>query len=125
LSPAKNIIIFYCMTMQNQDAKQFWQRYKDSAVRDFFVVLKAKISPSTLSTWKSKNIYPRADAAVEIASIINTSVEYLVTGKEPVNAACSSDALEIASAADHLTEEGIDLLKNFVSSLKDTHSRNS
>lgn len=109
--------------MPRHNAKQFWLRYKESAVKDLTVNIRTKIPQSTLSTWKTKGIYPRADVAVEIASLLNTSVEYLVTGKIPANITCSPTALEIAIAADQLNEEGINFLKSFVSQLKITHSK--
>ena len=40
------------------------------------------ISLNTLRGWVSKGVLPRVDEAVKIAKALNTSVEYLVTGKD-------------------------------------------
>lgn len=41
-----------------------------------------KISYSTILSYLNKNVLPRVDQAVKIATYLNVSVEYLVTGKE-------------------------------------------
>jgi len=50
---------------------------------------KTHISKGTFSSWKSRNIVPRADEALRIAQALKVSVEYLLTGtdfpKEPSN----------------------------------------
>lgn len=43
-----------------------------------------KKSETTVSGWRSTGVLPRADDAVEIAKALNTSVEYLVSGAEPI-----------------------------------------
>lgn len=40
------------------------------------------VKPSTWSSWERNGRYPPADRAVEIASSLGVSVEYLVTGRE-------------------------------------------
>jgi len=104
--------------MQIKDAKQFWTRYKKLIEKDFSVIVNTGIKQSTLSSWKINNLFPRADDAYLIASAANTTVEYLVTGKDERNSACSANALEIAIAADKLTEEGMNILKKIAESLK-------
>jgi transcriptional regulator with XRE-family HTH domain len=61
---------------------------------------------STVSGWHrgTKKIIPPADCAVEIAKILKTTVEYLVTGKPP--AGLSSEALEVARATEQLNGAG-------------------
>jgi transcriptional regulator with XRE-family HTH domain len=103
------------------NAEQFWSRYKSLAGKDFPVTLKAKISPSTLSTWKNKGIYPRADDAYQIANTLNTTVEYLVTGERMINPAFSSSILEIVIAAEQLTEEDRNALKYIADHLKERY----
>jgi transcriptional regulator with XRE-family HTH domain len=100
------------------DAAQFWLRYKLLVEKDFPVVLQTSIPHSTLSTWKSKNKFPRVDEAYKIAQALKTTVEYLVTGQDSANPTCSSAAIQIAMVADQLDKEGRDTLKNVVNSLK-------
>jgi transcriptional regulator with XRE-family HTH domain len=115
---------FFCYIYSNMvvyNAEQFWLRYKRLAGKDFPVTLKTKISPSTLSTWKNKGIYPRADSAYQIANTLNTTVEYLVTGERKINPAFSSSILEIVIAAEQLTEEDRNTLKYMANHLKERY----
>jgi len=99
------------------DATQFWVRYKKLASKDFFVVLKAKISQSTLSSWKTRKLFPRADVACSIAKALNTTVEYLVNGMDKTILHFSAKALEIASMVDSLSEDGYKILLSVSKSL--------
>jgi transcriptional regulator with XRE-family HTH domain len=88
------------------DAGAFWQRFKDLSGKDLPVILKTNIKQSTISTWRRRKEFPRADEAVKIAETLHTSVEYLVTGRDKAYAPCSPAALKIAVAADKLDDEG-------------------
>ena len=101
--------------MEMENASQFWLRYKKLANKDLPVVLQTNISHSTLSTWRRKNIFPRADEAYEIAKAINTTVEYLLTGQD--DSTCSANAMEIAKIADKLSTDGMRILKLIAKSL--------
>jgi transcriptional regulator with XRE-family HTH domain len=105
------------------NASQFWERYKMLVKKDFRIVLKTKIQQSTLSTWKSKNTFPRADEAYEIAKAIGTTVEYLVSGQDTIYPTCSPEAFQIAVIADQLNPEGMDVLKDVIDSLKLKHPK--
>lgn len=74
---------FYTFFM-DADADIFWANIKkvikQQNTTHEWVAKKAGISFHTFNGWRSKGIYPRADAAVRIAEALNTSVEYLVTG---------------------------------------------
>ncbi|MDR2069910.1 MAG: helix-turn-helix domain-containing protein [Treponema sp.] len=58
-------------------AKRFLNRYGNLAQKDLPVILRTQVKQSTLSTWRSKKKFPRADTAVRIAKALNTTVEYL------------------------------------------------
>ena len=68
--------------MDNLDAKQFWKRFRELAKQDLPVLEKTGIRNSTLSTWRKRNSFPRADDAYRIAKALNVTVEYLVAGVE-------------------------------------------
>jgi len=91
--------------MKKNNAKQFWQRYGNLAGKDLPVIIKTGIPSSTLSTWKMKNIFPRADDAFKIAGAIGSTVEYLVSGEQAAIGVCSDAALNIAKTADQLSRE--------------------
>ncbi len=47
-----------------------------------WLALKMGVSETTVSSMRKANTEPRAGQAVKIAEALNTTVEYLVTGKE-------------------------------------------
>lgn len=63
----------------------FWLRvkdkldYQDITQRD--LAEKINESYNTLQSWINRNRLPNAEQAVKIADVLNTSVEFLVTGK--------------------------------------------
>jgi|TergutMp193P3_1026864.scaffolds.fasta_scaffold153116_1 transcriptional regulator with XRE-family HTH domain len=106
--------------MKVNDAGQFWLRYKKLVSKDLSVTLKTGIKQSTLSTWKTKKLFPRADLACLIARSLGTSVEYLVTGKDGkltdenlTNEFHSSH--ELISNINRLNDENLKSLKSLVS----------
>jgi transcriptional regulator with XRE-family HTH domain len=88
------------------DAGMFWQRFRDLSGKDLPVILKTSIKQSTISMWRHRKNFPRADEAVKIAEALGTSVEFLVTGKDKDIAPCSPASLELALIAERLDEEG-------------------
>ena len=105
------------------DATQFWQRYKELVAKDLPVILTTSIKQPTLSSWRTKKIFPRADEAFLIAKAINTTVEYLVSGQDKAIAPFSRAALDIAITADKLSDEGKNLLASVASCLLDRYSK--
>ena len=45
---------------------------------------KTKVTKGTFSSWKTRNMFPRVDAAFRIAEALGVSVEYLLTGREQI-----------------------------------------
>jgi hypothetical protein len=103
--------------MVGKDAHQFWARYKRLAKKDLPVLVKTGILQPTLSSWRTKKIFPRANEAVAIAAALNTTVEFLVSGKETRNATVSVPAMNIALTADTLNDEGQHILSAVAESL--------
>ena len=48
-----------------------------------WVARQINIRPDSFRRWSSRKILPNAEKAVGIASALNTTVEFLVTGEEP------------------------------------------
>jgi transcriptional regulator with XRE-family HTH domain len=75
------------------DAEFFWKMVKKEVERQQtsfeWLYRKTRIPKGTFSSWKSRNIIPRADEAFRIAEALKVSVEYLLTGadrpKKPSN----------------------------------------
>lgn len=51
----------------------------------------AGLAKSTISEWARTGALPRADVAIKIAEYLNTTVEYLITGKESDNSPVIND----------------------------------
>ena len=68
-----------------------YERYcilRDSKkMKDSDVAKATTITPSTFSDWKKGKSTPNAEKLVKIARFLDTTVEYLVTGEDPLPAA--------------------------------------
>jgi transcriptional regulator with XRE-family HTH domain len=66
------------------NAEFFWDMVKKEVERQNtsfeWLYRKTKISKGTFSSWKNRNILPRADEAFLIANALRVTVEYLLTG---------------------------------------------
>ena len=105
------------INMAARDAGAFWARYKRLAGKDLPVLLKTGILQPTLSSWRTRKLFPRANDAVAIAAALNTTVEFLVNGKDARNATVSSAAMNIALTADAISGEGKKILSIVAESL--------
>ncbi|MDR1748389.1 MAG: helix-turn-helix domain containing protein [Spirochaetaceae bacterium] len=78
------------------DAHIFWSIVKKEVEKQNttfeWLYRKTKIPKGTFSSWKNRNIVPRADEAYRIADALGVSVEYLLTGMD---------------TAEHLSNPGI------------------
>ena len=64
----------------------FWGRVKIEIINNHttqeWIASKINKRPDVFSRWISKGTIPKADVVVEMARLLNTTAEYLVTGKE-------------------------------------------
>jgi transcriptional regulator with XRE-family HTH domain len=107
----------------NKNAKLFWQRYEQLAEKDFSVIINIGLPQSTLSTWKKRGVFPRVDIAYKIAYMLNTSVEYLLTGNNKPQPDYSPDTLEIALMFEELNVEELNAMKSILQSLSQICSK--
>jgi transcriptional regulator with XRE-family HTH domain len=96
--------------MGNYDPAEFWTRFQALSVKDLPVTIKTGIKPSTLSVWRIRKTYPRADDAVRIAEALDTTVEYLVTGADKTLSPLKPAAVELALTANELSVHRIKTL---------------
>ena len=77
----------------------FWDIVKKEVARkdtNFeWLYQKTGISKGTFSSWKNRNIIPRADATYKIANALEVSVEYLLTGMDKINSPSNPNVNEI------------------------------
>ena len=109
----------------SSNASHFWLRYEQLTTKDLPVILETGISHSTLSSWKNRHTFPRANEALKIADALHTTVEYLVTGTEKSIASYPPAVLEIAAAAGQLSEESLAILKGIIAGLPHTQKLRS
>lgn len=68
-------------------SKDYWQRVKDLLKQNEKTQIQlcsdVGICLPTMKSWQSNDRYPGSEESVKIAQYLNTTVEYLVTGKEP------------------------------------------
>jgi transcriptional regulator with XRE-family HTH domain len=89
----------------------FWDRIQDEIDREkttyAYIAKQIGKTESTVSGWHrgEKKIIPPANLAVKIAQILDTTVEYLVTGNPPVPG-ISPEALRVAQNFDNLSPAG-------------------
>ena len=62
----------------------FWERLEDALNQKQITPTELSrllgVAPSVVNAWKIRESIPRADIAVKTAEVLNTSVEYLITG---------------------------------------------
>lgn len=79
---------FYAEIAENKIMNGFLKRVLEEM--DFLQVSKAELSRAievpdpTVRSWFSKDSIPAADTALKIARFLNVSLEYLITGKNPL-----------------------------------------
>jgi transcriptional regulator with XRE-family HTH domain len=89
----------------------FWDRVQAEIGRGkttyAYIAKQIDKTESTVSGWHrgEKKIIPPANLAVKIAQILDTTVEYLITGNPPVPG-ISPEALRIAQNFDNLSPAG-------------------
>ena len=80
---------------------------KDKSISQKELAETINIRRPTISDWKRNKTFPYADIAVEIACILDTTVEYLITGKSPtdIDPEILKIANKIAALSPHDREE--------------------
>jgi transcriptional regulator with XRE-family HTH domain len=58
---------------------------KDSDLTQEWIARKIRVPIGTFKNWLTRQTYPNAEQIVEIAKLLNTSAEYLVTGTDREN----------------------------------------
>jgi transcriptional regulator with XRE-family HTH domain len=69
----------------------FWERLRDTLkgkdLTQEWLARKINVPIGTFKNWLTRGTYPNAQQVVDIAKLLNTSAEYLVTGSERGNLA--------------------------------------
>lgn len=71
------------------------------------------VSRGTIGKWDK--VIPSADKLQRVAQTLGTSIDYLLTGKEPEE---NSETLLLAREANSLTQEQLHVVKNIIEEFK-------
>ena len=108
--------------MQSSNALPFWKNVqkeiKAQHITQEWVAQNSGISFNTFQGWISKGIYPRVHEAVRIATLLNTSVEYLVEDTVPKN----NRPMDVISQNLPIIEGRLELIKEAVNAERDRRS---
>ncbi|WP_187427629.1 helix-turn-helix domain-containing protein [Treponema phagedenis] len=77
----------------------------------------ANIRPQAISNWISQQSLPRVDTAVKIAEYLNTTVEFLVTGKNPPHWKPPARIAPIVEILETLSDQDLEVVLKMVSGL--------
>jgi transcriptional regulator with XRE-family HTH domain len=104
------------------NAEIFWKIVKREVERQEtsfeWLYRKTSIPKGTFSSWKSRNLMPRTDAAFKIAEALGVSVEYLLTGVDkgsPVSNPRIQEIVEKVILFDDNDVEAVRALVNIMS----------
>ncbi len=76
------------------------------------------VSYNTLQSWITKDRLPDAEQALKIAKQLNTSLEYLVTGKTEEQKGVKQKLQNMIPKLNHLSDENLDLIDIIAGRLK-------
>lgn len=98
----------------------FWERLKNEIKRQNttqeWVAGKINVSYRTFNGWISRKIMPNADQAVSIAKLLDTTVEYLITGKAPEAWHPPRRYADIIENLELLDDDGLEYVRSLVQS---------
>lgn len=101
---------------------QFWQNVKDELEYNLKTQKELAsaigISYNTLQSWITKDRLPDVEQALKIAKNLNTSIEYLVTGKIEEKITTNPRLQIIIPKLNHLSDEDFKLIELIISRLK-------
>lgn len=93
---------------------EFWQNVKEeldyNLITQKELVAKIGISYNTLQSWITKDRLPDAAQALKIAKELNTSIEYLITGKNENQKDLKQNLQNIIPRLNHLSNENLELI---------------
>lgn len=94
-----------------------------SGMIDKEVAAKAEISKRAIDSYVgSQGCIPAADVAVRLAKVLNTTVEYLVTGSNSTNNLNNDKTINnIISKLKHFSEKDISIVENVVEGLNEKY----
>ena len=101
---------------------QFWTNVKEELEYNLITQKELAsaigISYNTLQSWITKDRLPAAEQALKIAKQLNTSIEYLVTGKNEEQKGIKTNLQDMLPKLNHLSNENLELIDIIAGRLK-------
>jgi transcriptional regulator with XRE-family HTH domain len=109
------------------NAEFFWKMVKKEVERQQtsfeWLYRKTKIPKGTFSSWKNRNIIPRADETFRIAQALKVSMEYLLTGADPQNKPSNPTVNEICETVPFFDDNDLQTILATVRSMASRYKR--
>ncbi|WP_295798457.1 helix-turn-helix transcriptional regulator [uncultured Treponema sp.] len=101
---------------------QFWTNVKEELEYNLITQKELAsaigISYNTLQSWITKDRLPDAEQALKIAKQLNTSIEYLVTGKSEEQKGIKTNLQNMIPKLNRLSNENLELIDVIAGRLK-------
>ncbi len=101
---------------------QFWTNVKEELEYNLITQKELAsaigISYNTLQSWITKDRLPDAEQALKIAKQLNTSIEYLVTGKNEEQKGIKTNLQNMIPKLNRLSNENLELIDVIAGRLK-------
>lgn len=100
------------------------EEIENSGLLDKEVAAKANISKRTIDSYVGRQgCIPSADVAVRLAQVLNTTVEYLVTGETSTFQTSNDNKIKsITSKLKHFSEKDLSIINSVVDGLDEKYS---
>lgn len=99
----------------------FWRNVKDeldyNLITQKTLATSIGVSYNTLQSWITKDRLPNVEQSLKIAQKLNTSVEYLVTGKNVEKNYIKPRIQNLNKKLNQLSDDDIDLIEKIVNKL--------
>jgi hypothetical protein len=109
------------------NAKFFWKMIKKEVERQQtsfeWLYRKTQIPKGTFSSWKNRNIIPRADETFRIAQALKVSMEYLLTGADPQKKPSNPAVNEICETVPFFDDNDLQTILATVRSMASRYKR--
>ena len=121
---SKFLIVKLCYCVFMDFRTRLREEIEYSGLLDKEVAAKANISKRAIDSYVgSQGCIPSADVAVRLAQVLNTTVEYLVTGSSPVQKITNDKEIKnIVSKLIHFSEKDLSIINSVVDGLDEKYS---
>ena len=120
----KFLIVKLCYSWNIDFRTRLREEIENSGLLDKEVAAKANISKRTIDSYVGvQGCIPSADVAVRLAQVLNTTVEYLVTGETSTFQTSNDNKIKsITSKLKHFSEKDLSIINAVVDGLDEKYS---